>query len=132
MSTDDNKRLVELFNSHFEHSEIDAILDLLAEDATWWVNGKPHLFPVTGTLTKAEYGDVLRGIHASLNGGMRMEVFRMIAEGDQVAAEIRAHAETNAGRTYLNNYVMIYTIQDGRISAVREYTDLLSINEVFY
>ena len=74
MGTEDNKRLVELLNSHYEHSDIDAILGLLADDATWWVNAKPHLFPVAGTLTKAQYGDVLREVRASLDGGMRMEV----------------------------------------------------------
>lgn len=132
MGTEDNKRLVELLNSHYEHSDIDAILGLLADDATWWVNAKPHLFPVAGTLTKAQYGDVLREVRASLDGGMRMEVSGMIAEGDRVAAEIQARAETRSGRTYLNDYLMIYTILDGKIAAVREYTDLLSINEVFY
>ena len=132
MSFADNKQLVVTFNSHFEHSQIDAILGLMAEDSTWWVNGKPDLFPVTGTKTKAEYADILRGIHASLEGGMKMEVVGMVAEGDQVAAELHATAVTRTGRVYDNRYHMLYTIRDDRIAAAREYTDLMTITDVFY
>lgn len=132
MSIESNKRAVAEFNRLFEHSEIDAILDLMTDDATWWINGKPDLFPVTGTKTKAEYGAILREIHASLQGGMRMEVVGMVAEGDQVAAELRAHAVTQAGKTYEGSYHMLYAIRDGKIARAREYADLMNIDDVFY
>lgn len=132
MSIEDNKRLVRAFNSHFAHSDIDQILDLMTDDCSWWINGKPDLFPVTGTKSKAEFGDILRGIHASIEGGMPMEVIGLVAEGDQVAAELRARAKTKTGRSYDNRYLMLYTLRDGKVSAVREYTDLMTITDVFY
>ncbi len=131
MSIEDNKRLIERFNAHFEHSDIDGAMALLSDDCIWWVNAKPHLFPVAGDQTKNEYAELMHEIHASLEGGMRREVVGMVAEGDRVAAELRVHAVTKAGKTYDNRYHMLYTIRDGRISGAREYTDLLAINEVF-
>ncbi len=131
MSIEGNKRLIERFNAHFEHSDIDGAMELLTDDCIWWVNAKPHLFPVAGEKTKTEYAELMHEIHASLEGGMRREVVGMVAEGDRVAAELRAHAVTKTGKTYDNRYHMLYTIRDGRISGAREYTDLLTVNEVF-
>lgn len=130
MSIEGNKRLVAEFNSYFEHSDIDAILGLMADDASWWINGKPDLFPLTGTITKAEFADINRDMHASLEGGMKMDVVGMVAEGDQVAAEMRAHAVTKAGRVYDNDYHMLFTVQHGKIAAVRQYTDLMTVADV--
>lgn len=132
MSIEDNKRLVAEFNSHFENSDIDALLNLMAEDCNWWILGKADLFPVTGIKTKAEYGGLLREVHASLEGGMRMDVIGLVAEGDQVAAELHAHAVTKTGKVYDNKYHMRYTILDGKIAEAREYTDLMNIRDVFY
>ncbi|MCJ2130679.1 nuclear transport factor 2 family protein [Methylobacterium sp. E-045] len=131
MSVEDNKRLVAAFNSHFERSDIDAILALLSEDVTWWINGSPDLFPVTGTIDKARFAEINRRMHGALDGGLRMEVIGMVAESDMVAAELCAHALTKDGRAYRNRYHMLYTVRDGWIVAVAEYTDLMVVAEAF-
>ncbi len=131
MGLGDNKRLVAHFNSHLTGSDIDAALSLLADDATWWVLGKPDLFPVTGTRSNREFGKILRDVHASLQDGMRMDVVGMVAEGDKVAAELHARATTIAGRAYDNRYHMLYTVRGAEIASVREYTDLMNIRDVF-
>ncbi|QBI01309.1 hypothetical protein [Pseudoduganella albidiflava] len=42
-----NKNLVKRFLSHFQKGGVNEILDMMSDDATWWVNGKPNrpLFP---------------------------------------------------------------------------------------
>lgn len=132
MSIDDNKASIQLFNNYFARSDVDAILAMMSDDCSWWVLGKEHLFPVTGVLSKAEYGALLREIHSGLTDGMTMEVKSMIAEGDRVSAEIAATATTRSGRQYSNGYHILYTLADGKISAAREYTDLMTIENVFY
>jgi ketosteroid isomerase-like protein len=132
VTIDDNKASIRVFNEHFARSDIDAILAMMSDDCTWWVLGKSHLFPVTGLLTKGEYGDLLREIHSGLRGGMQMEVRSMIAEGDRVAAEITASATTRSGSRYGNGYHILYTLDGGRITSAREYTDLMTIQNVFY
>jgi ketosteroid isomerase-like protein len=131
MTIETNKRLVATFNNHFENSEIDAALSMMADEGLWWVLGKAALFPVTGTKTKKELGNILHDVHASLRGGMRMDVTGMVAEGDQVAAELHAHAVTRTGRIYDNRYHMLYTLREGKITEGREYTDLMNIRDVF-
>jgi uncharacterized protein len=131
MSIEDNRRLIERFNAHFEHSDIDGAMELLTDDCIWWVNVKPHPFPVAGDKTKSEYAELMHEIHDSLEGGRRREVVGMVAERDRVAAELRAHANTKTGKTYENRYHRLYTIRDGRIAGAREYTDLLTVGEAF-
>lgn len=131
MSTHGNKRTVETFLSHFGRCDIRAVLDMMADDATWWVNGKPDLHPDAGSRTKAEMAAAWRDLYALLEGGLRMDVVAMVAEGDRVAAEVRSHAITKAGKVYDNGYHMLFTVRDGKIAGVREYTDLLHAAATF-
>ncbi|TBU77319.1 nuclear transport factor 2 family protein [Phytopseudomonas daroniae] len=131
MSIEENKRIVEVFCGHFEHAAIDDVLEMMSDDATWWVNGKPRLFPGAGLKTKAEMARVWHGLYASLDGGLRMEVADMIAEGDRVAAEVRSQAATKTGKRYENDYHMLFRLRDGKVVEVREYTDLMHAAEIF-
>ncbi|MCA8864604.1 nuclear transport factor 2 family protein [Halomonas sp. SBBP1] len=131
MSIQDNKRIVERFSSHFERSAIDEILSMMSENAIWWIKGKPHLFSGAGKKTKPEMEQIWHDLYASLQGGLKMEVLDMVAEGDRVAAEIRSFAFTKTGKVYENDYHMLFTIQDGKIIQVKEYTDLMHAAEVF-
>jgi ketosteroid isomerase-like protein len=58
-----------------------------------------------------------------LVNGLKMPVKGLIAEGDKVAVEVVSHGELQNGRTYTNEYHMLMTIRDGRISEVKEYLD---------
>ncbi|MGE7991111.1 nuclear transport factor 2 family protein [Pseudomonas sp. NPDC089554] len=131
MSTEENKRIVETFCAHFEHAAIDAVLEMMSEEATWWVNGKPHLFSGAGLKTKAQMAQLWPALYTSLEGGLRMEVVSMVAEGDRVAAELRSHAVTTHGKRYENDYHMLFTLRDGKVVQVKEYTDLMHATEVF-
>lgn len=131
MSAEANKLVVKKFNSCFELSAIDEVLGMMTDDATWWVNGKPHLFSGAGTKTKAEMAQIWNDLFASLQGGLKMDVLAMIAEGDLVAAEIRSHAVTKSGKVYENDYHMLFTVLEGKIVQVKEYTDLMHAVEIF-
>lgn len=131
MSSEHNKRTVAAFCAHFEHAAIDAVLEMMSDDATWWVNGKPHLFSGAGLKTKAQMAQLWPALYASLEGGLRMEVVSMLAEGDRVAAELRSHAVTTDGKRYENDYHMLFTLRDGKVVEVKEYTDLMHATEVF-
>lgn len=131
MSVEDNKRLVANFAGYFEHSDVDSMLARMTDEVRWWVNADPELFPIAGAITKSEFERVNREMHASLQAGMKMDVVGMVAENDKVAAELRAHAVTKEGRVYDNDYHMLFTIVAGKIDEVREYTDLLTVADVF-
>jgi len=125
------KRVVASYLAHFGTGDVRAVLDMMTDDATWWVNGRPDLFPGAGSWTKAEMADVWRGLYARLDGNLAMEPTGMVAEHDRVASEVRSRAITTTGKTYANNYLMLFVLRDGRIAQVREYTDLLHAAAVF-
>lgn len=130
MSVEDNKRLVREFCAHFGTSNADGLIDGMTEDATWWVNGKPHLFSGVGTKTKAEIGAMLRNMLSAYADGLDMTLINMIGEGDDVAAEARSYAKTKTGKIYQNEYFFLFRFSGGKIASVREYTDLMHVIEV--
>jgi uncharacterized protein len=131
MSVEDNKHIVREFCDHFRTSNADGLIDAMTEDAIWWVNGKPHLFPSAGTKTKAEAANMLRNMFAAYKDDLNFHVINLIGEGNSVAAEAQSHATTRSGKTYANEYAFIFKIRDGKIASVREYTDLMHVQETF-
>lgn len=131
MSIEENKRLVQKFCGYFAHSDIASVLDMMTDDATWWINGKPHLFPNSGLKTKAEMAQLWPGLYSALEGGLEMNVIAMIAEGDLVAAEIRSHGVAKSGKVYENEYHFLFRLRDGKVAEVKEYGDMMHAVEVF-
>ncbi|WP_208281145.1 nuclear transport factor 2 family protein [Massilia oculi] len=130
MNTKANKSLVERFLGQFENGGVNELLDMMSNDATWWVNGKPHLFAFAGLKTRAEMRPALDELFAFFDGGLRMELKSSIGEGDMVAVEARSHGVTKSGKHYENEYHILFRLRDGEIVEVREYTDPMHAVEV--
>lgn len=130
MNTAANKNFVQLFLGHFENGGVNQILAMMSDDATWWVNGKPHLFPFAGLKTKAEMRSIFRELLAFFEGGLKMDLKSSIGEGDTVAAEVQSLGRAKTGKLYENRYHILFRIKDGKIAEVREYTDPMHAIEV--
>lgn len=130
MTVIENKNLINLFLGHFEKGSVDQILETMSDDSTWWVNGKPHLFPFAGLKTKAEMRSVLKELFTMFNGELKMDLKSSIGEGDAVAVEARSRGVTSSGKIYENEYHMLFRLRDGKITEVREYTDPMHAVEV--
>jgi ketosteroid isomerase-like protein len=131
MKLQENKHAVLGFCAHFKRAAIADLLDGMSEDATWWILGKPHLFSGAGTKSKADMERIWGGLFRHMKDGLQMTVIGMVAEGDKVAAEIRSHADLTDGRSYENQYHMLFTLRQGKIVEVKEYADTLLIANVF-
>jgi ketosteroid isomerase-like protein len=131
MQIEDNKRAVRDFLAHHKNAAIPDLLDAMSDDATWWIVGKPDLFPSAGTKTKADMERVWGNLFGNMKNGLEMTVIGLVAEGDKVAAEIRSHAELTDGRIYENQYHMLFTLRQGKIAEVKEYADTLLIARMF-
>jgi ketosteroid isomerase-like protein len=118
-----SKALATEFFARFDANDVAGALELLADDATWWMAGKPDVLPGAGSRTKAEMARVFRDMTRRLKHGLRMTVLSSIAEGDRVALEVVSHGELENGRVYDNEYHFLVTVRDGKIRAVREYYD---------
>lgn len=131
MSLEDNKQHVCRFLAHFRRASVADLLEGMSEDATWWILGRPDLFPAAGTKSRADMERIWRNLSDHMKNGLEMTVIGMVAEGDKVAAEIRSHADLIDGRVYENQYLMLFTLRQGKIVEVREYADTLLIANLF-
>ncbi len=95
----------------------------MADDATWWIAGKPDRQPAAGAHSKEQIARLFRNMAGRLENGMKMTVKGLIAEGDKVAVEAESYGELQNGRIYNQEYHFLMTIRDGKVSAVREYLD---------
>jgi uncharacterized protein len=132
MSIEENKKLASELFARFSANDIPGVLDMLADDATWWLAGKPGMLPVSGALTKQQMARLFRDMAGRLKSGLRMSVKSSIAEGDRVAVEVESHGELRNGRVYAQEYHIAMTIRDGKIRAVREYLDTQHVFETWF
>lgn len=130
MSIETNKQIARAFCDNISTGQIDAAMALMAEDSTWWVAGKPHLFALAGKKNKKEFFELLGQILAMMPKGLRLTPAAMTAEGDRVAVEAVSFGEMSNGKTYNNQYHLLFEIRDDKIWAVREYLDTMHVAEV--
>jgi ketosteroid isomerase-like protein len=132
MSEIPSKTVVLTYVEALQRGDIDAVRDSFAEQATWWLPGE---LPVSGTWRGRD-----RIIDEFLATALRyydpetvsIEVTNVVAEGEHVALEWITRGRTAAGRDYENFYSAIFVVRDGRIQAVREYTDTLHASNVLF
>jgi len=101
-----------------------AIRECFAEDAIW---DYPGDLPLSGTWRGRDsiVDDFLGTVGPALEPGslVALEVTNVLSVGDQVVAEWTSRATARGGAAYHNRNVGIFTVRDGKITAVREYTD---------
>jgi uncharacterized protein len=123
MSIEDNRKVALQFVENLSTGDIDGALDLIDEDVTWWLAGKPDQFEIAGTKTKAQFAEMLETIGTGMPNGIRLTVTGVTAEGDRVAVEMDAVGTSVIGLEYRNQYHDLLEIRDGKIVAGREYLD---------
>ena len=123
MSVEENKHLAHQFIDRFTANDIAGALDLMTDDATWWIAGKPDQLPAAGLYSKEKIARLLNNMIGQIPNGLKMRVKSLVAEGDKVAMEAESYGGLRNGRIYNQEYHFLLTISDGRIKAVKEYLD---------
>jgi uncharacterized protein (TIGR02246 family) len=119
----DNKQVMERYVAALAAGDADAVREFFAPDATWWLAGE---LAISGTwigrdtIMEDFFGTAMAHYEP---GSVSLEVTGMVAEGDRVALEWTSRARTAAGQPYENFCIGVFTVRDGRITAVREYMD---------
>ena len=132
MSLAGNKALAARFFACFDANDIAGALDTMAEDATWWIAGKPGTHPSVGPRTKEQMARLFRRMTGEMKDGLRMKVKGMVAEGDKVAVEVESRADLKNGRVYDQQYHVLIEIRGGKIAAVHEYLDTQHVLAVWF
>ena len=130
--TQADKALCARLFERFSAGDIPGVLNLMTDDATWWLPGKPGQLPVVGTRSKAQIARLFQAMVGQLEGPLVMTVKSAIAEGGEVAMEVESLGRLKNGRTYNQEYHFRIQVRDGKISAVREYLDTLHVQAVWF
>jgi ketosteroid isomerase-like protein len=115
------------FLGHCFAGRMEAAIDLLAPDASWWVSGDAAKVRVSGLKDRARIERMLSNLRKSFPDGMQGSIDAVTAEGERVAIEARATARTPDGLVYSNRYHFLVRVQVGRVVEVREYMDTLGL-----
>ena len=72
MSTEANKGIAREFFAKFSESDIPGALEMMTEDATWWIPGKPELTPTAGLYQKDKITRLFYAMLKQLKSGLKM------------------------------------------------------------
>ena len=128
----DAKSVVRRYVTAVEAGDEQAIREVFAEDAAWTLEAGQ--LPISGTWKGRDriMGEFLATALAYYEPGtVQLEITAMIAEHDQVVMQWTSRARTRRGRPYENGCIGMFTVRDGKITAVREYMDTLYASSVF-
>ena len=123
-----NKAVVRQFWEAFSESRLDDALNLLSDDASWWVAGSTD---ISGTYTKEGFRELASGAADGTVNGIQVTPTLMTAEGDRVSMEATSYGQMNDGKEYKNIYHFMHELSEGHITAVREYMDTEHVTEIF-
>ena len=112
----------------FYSGDVEGALDRCTDDIDFIANAPIDILPHMGHRHgKAEVREMWQTIHTRYSN-MRYEVPIIVAEGDQVAANIRVFFEKRTnGRIVQFDIAAFYTLRDGRISEIREILDTFDL-----
>jgi ketosteroid isomerase-like protein len=116
-----NKQLVETYLDGFRTNDHEKILSCLSDDIEWTVFGH---FYLTG---KQAYDDAIDG--PGFAGPPRLEVVRMVEEGNTVMAELRGWVPRETGELVRMSMAEVFEIRDGKIVERRAWVIPLTEND---
>jgi uncharacterized protein len=122
VSTDSNRKLIEKIFSRLAEGDGSLFVEALSDDVVMRVTGLytwSKSFRGQRTLLRDLYGH----LGTLTTGPSKTIAHNIIADGDHVVVEARGEMTTKDGRPYNNEYCLVYRLQDGKITEIREYQD---------
>jgi uncharacterized protein len=129
MSAADNKKLVQQVYADAANRSGTTFVDNLADDACWIVTGEyswSHRFTGRDAIMNCLMGH-FRSLFAVRP---RTVGYNFIADAVFVVVEARGDNVTKTGLRYDNQYCMVYRIENGKISEIKEYCDSTLVERV--
>jgi len=128
-----NTKVVQDAYAAFGRADIPTLLSYMSEDILWKpVTGAAAYVPFAGERRgKAAVAEFFKKV-AESEDFEQFEPREFVAQGDKVVAlgHYRAKSRTT-GRTFDSDFVMVFTLQGGKVTAFQEFTDSAAINASF-
>ena len=120
----DPKDVVRRFFATLGTGDFAAIGEFFTDDSVWQVNDVARGLPAQRG-RKAIIDDFLQPVREGLfaPGDPKVEIRRLIGEGDWVVAETTGRGELLNGNHYENQYVFVLQVDGDTIRYLREYMD---------
>jgi hypothetical protein len=129
----ENVKTVQAAYAAFGRGDIPGLLDSMTDDIHWQpVLGAGKHVPFSGERRgKTSVAEFFK-IVGETETFEQFEPREFIAQGNTVVAIGHYRAVTKAtGKRFDANFVMVFTLRDGKVSAFREFTDSAAINTAF-
>ena len=123
------QRVLDFLDASYS-GDIEGALERCTDDIEFLVNAPIDILPHLGQRSgKASVRQMWTTVHARYSS-MRYEVPIMVAEGDKVAAHIRASmSKRSNARVVQFDIAAFYTLRDGKISEIRQIIDSFNLVE---
>jgi hypothetical protein len=127
-----NTKVVQDAYAAFGRGDIPAVLNHLDDNVTWKpITGAASYVPTAGErhgkTSVAEFFRIL-GENVQFE---RFEPLEYVAQNDKVVAIGRYKGKTPGGRTFESEWVMIFTLRDGKVVSFQEFTDSAALNAAY-
>ncbi len=133
MSAQDNTRIVQEAYAAFGRGDVQAVIDRLSDDVDWHaIIGASDTVPTSGRRVGKP---AVAKFFSDLGGGVDFQQFEpreFIAEGDKVVT-LGHYAGTSktTQRPFSSDWVMVFTVRNGKVVQFREFADVAAINAAF-
>jgi uncharacterized protein len=127
-----NTKLVQDAYAGFLSGDLPAVLATFAEDISWKpITGAGGHVPMAGERHgKASVAEFFRILGESMHF-TQFEPQQYIAQGDTVVVLGHYTATTSTGGNFDSDFVMIFTVRNGKVAAFKEFLDSGAINAAF-
>lgn len=128
-----NTKVVQDAYAAFGRGDIPTLLGYMTDDIHWQpVIGTAKHVPFSGERKgKASVAEFFKRV-AESEDFQQFEPREFVAQGDKVVAIGHYRAVTKAtGKSFESDFVMVFTLRDGKVATFREFTDSAGINAAF-
>ena len=129
MSAADNKKLIQQIYADSASRSGTTFADHLADDACWIVVGQ-YSWGRTFKGRDAILNNLMAHLRSLLVARTRTVASNFVAEGDLVVVEAKGDNVTKGGVRYDNDYCIIWRVEDGKITMIKEYCDSALVERV--
>ena len=129
MDTQENLQVVKDGYAAYSRGDIPGLLALLAEDIEWQIPG-PGL-SLAGTYRGR---DGVANFFQKLTAEIEIQDFQpreFVADGDRVLVVGWERAKVKANRTVELDWIMSFTVRNGKVAKFREYTDTKAVADAY-
>ena len=135
MGEQDNVKIVQQHFAFFGQGNLPAALDMFAEDVDFLSpvtrNAPPEISWAKPRNNRGEVAAFFKELSEKVQVD-QMETFWFTSQGDRVIVEGRNRGTVKStGRSYEHDWVMVFTLHEGKITRSRHYYDTAEISAAF-